>query len=116
MMVIAVRGQQSAKVSKSFYEKVLKKKGFKIAGETEEKVIYSSEPDENTEEEMQEHETEANEDVKDEKDDIDSIPISEMNKAQLMQFAKKHNIDTKSAKNVPEARRIIQKAVREAKM
>ena len=44
------------------------------------------------------------------------IPISEMNKEQLMRFAKVHNINTKSAKNVAEARRIIQRAVKEAKM
>ena len=42
--------------------------------------------------------------------------ISEMNKEQLMRFAKVHNINTKSAKNVAEARRIIQRAVKEAKL
>lgn len=45
--------------------------------------------------------------------EVDEIPISEMNSAQLKQFAKEHNIDTSSASNVKEARRIIQKAVRE---
>lgn len=49
-------------------------------------------------------------------EDIESIPISEMNKEQLMRFAKVHNINTKSAKNVAEARRIIQRAVKEAKL
>ena len=32
------------------------------------------------------------------------------------EYAKEHNIDTSSARNVREARQIIQKAIREAKM
>ena len=41
---------------------------------------------------------------------------SEMSKEQLAEYAKEHNIDTSSARNVREARQIIQKAIREAKM
>lgn len=54
--------------------------------------------------------------IEEDSEDIESIPISEMNKEQLMRFAKVHNINTKSAKNVAEARRIIQRAVKEAKL
>ena len=49
-------------------------------------------------------------------EDADIVPISEMSKAQLMRFAKKHNIDTRGAKNVSEARRMIQKAMAEARV
>lgn len=109
MMVIAVRGEQTAKVSKSFYEKVLKKKGFKIK-EDEKKVVHHMDSEHEEAGDMMEDQQE------EKHDDVESIPISEMNKSQLMEFAKKHNIDTRNAKTVPEARRIIQKAIRESKM
>lgn len=63
-----------------------------------------------------EHEVVEQDIIEEDSEDIESIPISEMNKEQLMRFAKVHNINTKSAKNVAEARRIIQRAVKEAKM
>ena len=46
----------------------------------------------------------------------EEIPISQMNKSQLMKFAKEHNIDTHGARNVAEAREMIQKAMRELNM
>ena len=46
----------------------------------------------------------------------EEIPISQMNKSQLMKFAKEHNIDTHGARNVAEAREMIQKAIRERNM
>lgn len=71
----------------------------------------------NTEEvEEPEHEVVEQNIIEEDSEDIESIPISEMNKEQLMRFAKVHNINTKSAKNVAEARRIIQRAVKEAKL
>lgn len=63
-----------------------------------------------------EHEVVEQDIIEEDSEDIESIPISEMNKEQLMRFAKVHNINTKSAKNVAEARRIIQRAVKEAKL
>jgi nicotinic acid phosphoribosyltransferase len=101
-MVVAVKGEKKIKVSKNAYDNIYKKAGYRI-----EETKENSKPVE-----LQEanHETEG-----DEAEDIDSIPISEMSKKQLMEYAKKYDIDTSEAKNVTEARRIIQKAVRESK-
>lgn len=122
-MVRARRGQRVVKVSKSIYESTYKKLGYMIIGEEKpvtkpvEKVA-EEQKEEQHEMGQEQQESEEPEEVKQEEpeEDVDSIPISDMNKAQLMEFAKKHNIDTKAARNVPEARKIIQKAVREKKM
>lgn len=89
------------KVTMKQYENKYKRLGYMIVGGSM-KTEEVEEP---------EHET-----VEEDSEDIESIPISEMNKEQLMRFAKVHNINTKSAKNVAEARRIIQRAVKESKM
>lgn len=94
------------KVTMKQYENKYKRLGYMIVGgsmKTEE-------------EEEQEHEVVEQDIIEEDSEDIESIPISEMNKEQLMRFAKVHNINTKSAKNVAEARRIIQRAVKEAKL
>ncbi len=98
------RGSRITKVSRSQYENIYKKLGYRIIEE------YNSElTNEENEEPEEETENEAEE-------DIESIPISEMTKEQLAAYALKHNIDTKGARNVSEARRIIQRANRESKM
>lgn len=94
-------GKSTIKVSMNQYEKTYKKKGYVIV-EEETKVV---------EETKELEELEETNEV-----DVDSIPISDMNKEQLMLYAKKHNINTKGAKNVTEARKMIQKAVRDSKM
>ena len=94
------------KVTMKQYENKYKRLGYMIVGgsmKTEEV-------------EGPEHEVVEQDIIEEDSEDIESIPISEMNKEQLMRFAKVHNINTKSAKNVAEARRIIQRAVKEAKM
>ena len=99
--VEAVKNRHYIKVSKSAYDSIFKKKGYRLVDEakkTKEEVV-----DDFAEE--AEHEVVETE-----------VPVSEMNKEQLMRFAKVHNINTKSAKNVAEARRIIQRAVKEAKL
>ena len=103
--VLAVRNKHQIKVSKKAYENIFKKRGYKLIGEEKEekhnKVEKVEEPEYTEEvEEMEEVEEE-------------TIPISEMNREQLMNFAKENNIDTSSAKSVKEARQIIQKAIRE---
>ena len=103
-MVTARRGQHTVKVSKHSYETLFRKRGYKLVNEEVETNI----PDMDAEqvagcEESEEHE-------------IETIPISEMNKEQLAEYAKEHNIDTSGARNVREARQIIQKAIREQKM
>lgn len=105
-MVTAKRGQHVVKVSKHSYETLFCNKGYRIVGEEEAKqetdMIDIGEFEEEEEEE--------------EVHEVETIPISEMNKEQLAEYAKEHNIDTSGARNVREARQIIQKAIREAKM
>lgn len=88
------------KVSRHSYEELFKSKGY---------VIISADK---TVEEPKEI-VEDFEEVKEETEqEIDTVPISEMNKEQLAEYAKEHGIDTSNARNVREARQIIQKAIR----
>ena len=114
-MVKAKKGKNIIKVSKKSYERMFRDKGYVLIDENAENVpdeyesneepIYTSEHEEH--EEHEEEETEVN---------IDEIPISEMNSKQLREFAIKHNIDTKSARSVKDARKIVQEAVKEMNM
>lgn len=104
-MVIAQRGQNTIKVSKHAYETMFRDKGYRLIGEQK----TMREPEEvNTIAEGFVEEPEEKE--------VDKIPVAEMNKEQLAEYAKEHNIDTSAARNVREARQIIQKAMRESKM
>ena len=94
------------KVTMKQYENKYKRLGYMIVGSSM-KTEEVEEP---------EHEVVEQNIIEEDSEDIESMPISEMNKEQLMRFAKVHNINTKSAKNVAEARRIIQRAVKEAKL
>lgn len=98
-MVNIMKGEHTVKVSRNSYETMFKKNGYVIVDETKQSI-----DDFETEEET----------VDD--DSVDTIPISEMNKEQLAEYATKHNIDTSKAKNVREARQIIQKAIQQSKM
>ena len=103
-MVTARRGQHTVKVSKHSYETLFRRKGYRIVEDEKDMVILDTDTDnavDNGESEEQE---------------VETVPISEMNKEQLAEYAKEHNIDTSGARNVREARQIIQKAIREAKM
>lgn len=98
-MVNIMKGEHTVKVSRQSYETMFKKNGYVIVDETEQNI------DDIVEDEQIE-----------EDDSVDTIPISEMNKEQLAEYATKHNIDTSKAKNVREARQIIQKAIQQSKM
>lgn len=104
--VKAIKDGHIIKVSRKSFESMFADKGYVLLKEDKaaEKAANSS-----SEEVMEEEEVEQDESV-------DTIPISEMSREQLMEFAREHNIDTSKAKNVREARQIIQKAVRESKM
>lgn len=102
-MVTAIRGQHIVKVSKHSYETLFRNKGYRIVEEEPKPETDMDEEQEVDYEESCEHE-------------VETVPISEMNKEQLAEYAKEHNIDTSGARNVREARQIIQKAIREAKM
>lgn len=117
-MVKAKKGKNIIKVSKKSYERMFKDKGYILIDEHAENVpdeyerneelIYTPEHEEYEEHEQhEEEETEVN---------VDEIPISEMNSKQLREFAMKHNIDTKSARSVKDARKIVQEAVKEMNM
>ena len=97
------RSGRVLRVTQQQYEKMYKNLGYQILGEDIQQK----------EEEQKEIETKEN---LTESEDIESIPISEMSKQQLQEYAKKHKIDTRHARNVTEARKIIQRAVREANM
>lgn len=88
------------KVSRHSYEELFKSKGYVIIGDNK-TVEEPKEIIEDFEEVKEETEQE-----------IDTVPISEMNKEQLAEYAKEHGIDTSNARNVREARQIIQKAIR----
>lgn len=98
-MVTARRGQHTVKVSKRSYETLFRNKGYRIVEDEKdmdaEQTVDYGEPNEQ---------------------EVETVPISEMNKEQLAEYAKEHNIDTFGARNVREARQIIQEAIREAKM
>lgn len=98
-MVNIMKGEHTVKVSRQSYETMFKQNGYVIVDETEQNI------DDIVEDEQIE-----------EDDSVDTIPISEMNKEQLAEYATKHNIDTSKARNVREARQIIQKAIQQSKM
>ena len=98
-MVNIMKGEHTVKVSRQSYETMFKQNGYVIVDETEQNI------DDIVEDEQIE-----------EDNSVDTIPISEMNKEQLVEYATKHNIDTSKAKNVREARQIIQKAIQQSKM
>ena len=105
-MVVAQRGKRFIKVSRHAYETLFKNKGYRIVQDDDEPEKVMTE----TEEPVQDGKEEGKE------KEIETIPISEMNKEQLAEYAKEHNIDTSAARNVREARQIIQKAIRDSKM
>lgn len=102
-MITARKGDNIIKVSKHSFETMFKDKGYVVVSdEVKEKV-----------------ETVIAEPVVEEgvvKTETEETPISEMNKEQLMEYAKEHGIDTSKARNVREARQIIQKVIREKNM
>ena len=103
-MVTARRGQHTVKVSKHSYETLFRSKGYRIVEDEKDMVILDTDTDN------------AVDYGESEEQEVETVPISEMNKEQLAEYAKEHNIDTSGARNVRESRQIIQKAIREAKM
>ena len=99
-MVTITNGRHTTQVTKSVYKNVFKKIGYAIVEEAEKST--------------DEHVGSVEEQI--DNVEVDKIPVSEMNKEQLVEYARNHNIDTSSAKNVREARQMIQKAIRESKM
>lgn len=106
-MVTIKRGQREMVVSRNTYEKVFKKKGYRIIGEDKTKVEENREV-----QEPEEVETETSV----EEEDVDTIPVSDMNSEQLKEFAAKHNIVIPKVKNLGEAKRFVRSKLREQKV
>lgn len=102
-MITARKGDNIIKVSKHSFETMFKDKGYMIVSNEATEKVESVVEEPIVEEEVVKTETE-------------ETPISEMNKEQLMEYAKEHGIDTSKARNVREARQIIQKVIREKNM
>lgn len=108
-MVTIKRGQHELVVSKSTYEKVFRKKGYRIIGEDKTKVEENREVQEPEEVEAETH-------VEEDENDVDTIPVSDMNSEQLKEFAAKHNIVIPKVKNLGEAKRFVRSKLREQKV
>ena len=117
MVIIEKRGVRT-KVSRQSYERMFKNKGFRIVGEdtVKEKAKEKQPGPEKQETKTEETKTEETKTEETNETNVDEIPVSEMSKEQLAEFASKHNIDTSSARNVREARQIVQKWMRENTM
>lgn len=111
-MVIARRGRHTIKVSRMSYEKIFRKKGYVVIRDEAETKAKQKDVDEKkaAKDVIVEEPEEAQEEP--EEENVDNIPISDMNKQQLSAYAKKHGIDTSGATSVAQARKIIQKEVR----
>lgn len=107
-MVTARRGQHEIVVSRSIYERVFRKKGYNLVGENRTK--------EEENREVKEPEEVKTEMTADEEDDVDTIPVSDMNSEQLKEFAAKHNIVIPKVKNLGEAKRFVRSKLREQKV
>lgn len=101
--VKARRGDHVVKVSRKSYETMYKNHGYILEGQ-------------NRKPQKEEKKQEVIEEFEEATEEVEETPISDMTKEQLAEFAKAHNIDTSAARNVGEARKIVQKAIREAKM
>ena len=102
-MITARKGDNIIKVSKHSFETMFKDKGYVVVLDEVKEKVETAIAEPIVEEEVVKTETE-------------ETPISEMNKEQLMEYAKEHGIDTSKARNVREARQIIQKVIREKNM
>lgn len=115
-MLTIKKGDIITKVSRQSYEKIFKRKGYKVIGDdapkTEAAQKSKQEPEAEAVTEVEQHvDVETEQHV-----NVDEIPVSEMTKEQLAEFATKHGIDTSSARNVREARQAVQKWIRDNKV
>lgn len=102
-MITARKGDNIIKVSKHSFKTMFRDKGYVVVSDEAKEKVETAIAEPIVEEEVVKTETE-------------ETPISEMNKEQLMEYAKEHGIDTSKARNVREARQIIQKVIREKNM
>lgn len=96
-MVLATRAGKVVRVSRAAYEANYKNKGYRLVTERKTKKQEAYEPEQESKKQ-------------------ENIPIAEMNKKQLMEFAREHEIDTSAAQTVNEAREIIREELKRRKM
>lgn len=100
-MINIMRGKKRLRVSRAAYETVYRKAGYKeeqISRESMDFDVFGESGN-----------------VDGGNVDIETIPVSDMNTAQLKEYASKHGIDLKGTKSLSEARRVVQKHLREEK-
>lgn len=96
-MVTAMRAGKVVRVSRAAYEANYKNKGYRLMAGQVTKKQEAYEPEQGSRKQ-------------------ENIPISEMNKKQLVEFAREHEIDTSAAQTVNEAREIIREELKRRKM
>lgn len=97
-MVIAIKGDHKIKVSRKSFEASFKPIGYKeIRTKASGLKQQQPEPEERGE----------NLEI-----DIDTIPVSDMDKEQLREYARVHGIDISGTRSPGEARKVIQAAMR----
>ena len=108
MIKIRLAGKKNSEkiVTQKQYNNIFKKFGYVVVEEDEKNNVKHFDEEIKSDEKHEDNE----------QDELEKIPISDMNKNQLMEFSKKHKIDTSGATNVADARKIIQKTLRERKM
>lgn len=97
-MVTITNGKDVTKVSQQMFENKFKRYGWRTV---KQKTVQ------HYEEELAGTNSE---------EDIDTIPISDMNAEQLKVYAKKYDIDISKTKSAAEARKVIQTAIRNKNM
>lgn len=99
-MVTITNGKDVTKVSQQMFENKFKRYGWRAVKAKQKTVQHYEEELEGTNSE----------------EDIDTIPISDMNAEQLKVYAKKYDIDISKTKSAAEARKVIQTAIRNKNM
>lgn len=116
-MVNIQKGKHIIRVSKMSYETMFKNKGYHVISDDKETKKYIDKENQDETESTDVENGKMNRYESEEKqEEIETIPISEMNKEQLIRYAEEHNIDTTGARNVREARQIIREHIKESKM
>ena len=125
-MVIIRKGKRTIKVSQHTYDKVFKKMGYVVIQDegkaVREKAAKAKEKTkaEETVDETEQADESTDEPTDEEWDDAEaeaeSVPVSEMTKAQLIEYAKQNNININGATSATQIRKVIQKEIRNRNM
>lgn len=120
-MVIIRKGKRTIKVSQHTYDKVFKKMGYVVI-QDEGKLVREKTTEKKEEAKAQEtEETEQVDEPTDEEWDdaeaeAESVPVSEMTKAQLIEYAKQNKINVNGATSATQIRKVIQREIRNRNM